>query len=231
MAESSLGRLVGALVSPVGTFRSIAERPTWAVAMAVLVLAAVVTNWVAAPRIDWAEETREAFERRGGGSEGEIEQAVEIQERFGKWIAIAGVAIGGPIVYLVIALVFWVVLRMLGGDFGYPSSLAVTVHGFMPFALAAFLSLPIIFSRPELSAAELQRGLLASNLSFLAGEEPSRPLVALLASLDLFSFWSLALLAIGYAAVGRLSRSTAGTAVGVLWGLFVLGKVGLAAIF
>ena len=38
LEDSSAGRLIGVLVSPVKTFQSIAARPTWAVALIVLAL-------------------------------------------------------------------------------------------------------------------------------------------------------------------------------------------------
>jgi hypothetical protein len=50
MHDSSLGRLVGVLVSPVATFRSIARRPTVLAAIGYRIVAKVkpATAWVAA---------------------------------------------------------------------------------------------------------------------------------------------------------------------------------------
>jgi hypothetical protein len=49
--------------------------------------------------------------------------------------------------------------------------------------------------------------------------------------MDVFTFWVLALLAIGYAAAAKVTRKKAAILILSLWGLFVLGKAGWAAIF
>jgi hypothetical protein len=73
-------------------------------------------------------------------------------------------------------------------------------------------------------------GLLASSLRPLAPEDS--PVVAsLLGNLDFFTIWSVVLLILGYRASARVSTQTATTVVLVLWGLWVLGKAGFAAVF
>ncbi len=72
--------------------------------------------------------------------------------------------------------------------------------------------------------------LLWSNPAFLAGDEASLALLAFLSSLDVFSFWSLALLTIGFSVAGRVSKGQAATCVVGIWVLYVASKVGLAAI-
>ena len=67
------------------------------------------------------------------------------------------------------------------------------------------------------------------TISF-APESAGKMLVALLGSIDLFSLWSIALLAIGYRVVGKVSKTAALGVVAVLWAVVVAGKVGLAAL-
>jgi FtsH-binding integral membrane protein len=54
---------------------------------------------------------------------------------------------------------------------------------------------------------------------------------ALLQSVDLFSIWTLILLVIGFSLAAKVSRKSAAAVVIVVWILFVLGKVGFAALF
>ncbi len=54
---------------------------------------------------------------------------------------------------------------------------------------------------------------------------------SLLASCDLFSIWTIALLAIGYRIVGKVSEAAAWGVVLTLWAIVVAGKVTLASIF
>jgi hypothetical protein len=79
---------------------------------------------------------------------------------------------------------------------------------------------------------ELQSGqFLMSNLGFLASEETSKAVLALLTSVDVFSIWCIALLTFGYQIVARVSRGTALGTVLALWIVGVLIKVGMAAAF
>jgi hypothetical protein len=74
---------------------------------------------------------------------------------------------------------------------------------------------------------------LAFNLgAFLSPESTSKAVMSLAKSIDLFSMLSMALLAIGYAAVSR--KLTFGKALGAVvvpWILFVLCKMGWSAMF
>jgi len=58
-----------------------------------------------------------------------------------------------------------------------------------------------------------------------------KPVHSLLDSLDLFSAWMVFLLAAGYAATARRSVGSAAVGIVVLWALYVLLKVALAAVF
>ena len=76
------------------------------------------------------------------------------------------------------------IFNLFGGQLRYKTSLSVVSYATMPAVLMALLSIPVILSRPELEMTQLQSGrVLASNLAFLAPEDASPRLVALLGSL------------------------------------------------
>ncbi len=121
---------------------------------------------------------------------------------------------------------------MLGSDLTFRQSLATTVHGFLPFGLAALAGIAIALGRDEIRLADMQAGgLVPSHLGVLAGENAGKVLRALLGSVDLFSAWCVALLATGYRVVARVSRGAAWGVVGSLWAVGILIKLALAAIF
>lgn len=232
MEQSSFGRLAGVLVSPTKTFQSIAEKPTWVVALAVLIVVGVGVTVMMSGKMDWAEIARDSMEQRGQQvPEEQMERIIDFQEKFGPAMMIGGGAIGAPVVYLLLALVFMVLFKMLGGELDFVRSLAVVLHGMMPRAVLALLSLPVILGRDELGFEELQDGsVILSNLGAFAPEDAGPSLVALLSSLDLFSIWVVILLSIGYATVARVSKGAAAGGVVALWVVYILGKVGLAAL-
>jgi hypothetical protein len=135
-----------------------------------------------------------------------------------------------PIAVAVVAFVFYLVFRVTGSEQRYEQSLAVTTHSFLPLAVAALLSIPLLLSRGSLSNEELMTGgMLASNLGFLAGEDASPAMRAFLQSLDFFSLWSIVLLGIGYVRTTKLPGLSVTISVVAMWGLWILARVGMAS--
>ncbi len=232
MHESGFGRVIGVLVSPEKTFRSIAERPTWVVTLLLLLLLTAVVGYAVGERIDYEKTVRQQMAERGQTmSEAQIEQGVKFAEKFGGVFALAP-ALLSPLIYLLIALVFMVALRLAGSEIRFGQSFSAMLHSMMPWVIHGLLSLPLILRLEEVDPEEMQRGgVLMSNLAALAPEGSSKVLVALLASLDLFSIWTLVLLIIGYRVVARVSTASATAVTLTLWLLYLAGKLGFAAAF
>lgn len=237
LEDSSFGRLIGVLVSPGKTFRSLAERPSWGVALVVLLIAATTVGVLANQRIDkndMRQMIKERIEKSRGGqaTPEQVEQAVTMGEKINsvtRWL----IPLFAAVVYLAIAGLFFAAFRFFGGsEIPYKTSFAVTLHGLMPGLVAALLTLPVILSREHLPLKQVQSGnLLASNLGAFAPESLGTAARSLLSSLDFFSLWSVLLLIVGYRIAAKVSTATAATVVVVLWALYVAAKVGLAALF
>lgn len=226
LATSSWGRPLGVLVSPKPTFRSIAERPTWLPPLLVLLALFVAVQLLMAPRIDMEATIRDGMERRNQPvTDEQVEQYAEMQSKFFACGAVVPV-----IGWLIAALLFWGLANAAGGELGFKRSFAVTLHGLMPNAVSALLSIPVVLGRTEIDAAEAQHGLLASHAAAFAPEDAAAWLVALLARIDVFALWSLVLLVIGLRTVGKLSTAAATVVVLVVWLLWVGFTVGSAAI-
>ena len=228
---SAVQSLWGVLLAPEKTFRALAARPLWLPALVLLVASALALSVIITPRLDMRQVIREAIEESGQEvPEAQLARQVEMANKF-KWVGTAAQVVLQPAVYLLMAGLFLVVLRLVGSEIDFRRSLAVSVHGMMPFLLATLLALPVVLSRAEISMQEVRSGgLLSSNLAAFAPESTGKAMLALLSSVDLFSLWSIALLAIGYRVVGRVSKAASWGAVVTLWALFVAGKVALAAI-
>lgn len=232
MNDSSIARIAGVLISPTRTFEAIRQRPTWLVALVVLVVLGVIVGYLVTERLDMEQVVRDATADSGRQlSEEQLEQAIDFQEKFGSIFAIAGAVVFFPVGLLIMALLFWVALKLVGGELSYKASVATSLHGLMPTAVSSLLSLPVILSRAELDYDDVKTGsLLKSNLGAFASEEAGAALRALLSSIDLFSIWCVFLLSVGYSVVGRVSKGKAAVTVVVLWAVWVTIKVGWAAI-
>jgi len=232
MHESGFGRVIGVLISPEKTFRSIAERPTWVVPLLLLMLITGVVGYAVGERIDYDKTVRQKMAESGQSvSEAQIEKGVEFAKKFGAVFTLMP-AVLSPIVYLLIALVFMGILRLAGSEIRFDQSFSVNLHSMMPWMIHGLLSLPLILRLEEIDPDEMQRrGVLLSNLAALAPEGSGKVLTAFLASLDLFSVWTLILLIIGYRVAARVSTATAAGVAVTLWLLWVGVKLGFIAAF
>jgi hypothetical protein len=229
LADSSWGRLAGALVQPGATFRSIAARPSWVVALVVLTVIQIVAVVLLFDRVDMTEVIRQQMEARGQelppGTD--FEQMAGMQKGAGMGCAI----LGAPVGYVVLALLLMVAFKLVGGEIDFKRSFSVTLHAMMPLAVAGVLTIPVLLGLEEVSFEQMQTGsVLASNLGFLAPEDASPALVAVLSSLDVFSLWVAILLVLGFSIVARVSRGLATGVVVLLWLLWIGVKAALAAL-
>lgn len=233
MEDSSFGRLFGVLFSPGKTFRSIAERPTWLVALLVLMLATAAVWYVAGSRMDFRDVITEGARQTGREVPPEqLEPQIEVMEKAGRYIYAGSTPLVVAFFTLFTALIYWLAFKLLGSDFSYKSSLSTTLHAAMPLVVSFLLSLPVILSKPSLVFQDIKTGtFLASNLAFLAPEDAPAWVTAALASLDFFGLWSLALTIIGFRAVSRKPTQTVAITVIVVWLIFVGIRVGWAALF
>ena len=90
--------------------------------------------------------------------------------------------------------------------------------------------LAILWNRDTVDKATMGDAL-HTNLGFLADAHADPVGHALLSSVDVVSFWIMALLVLGFSAAAGASRKRVAILVVSLWALFVLGKAGLAAVF
>jgi membrane protein, antimicrobial resistance system len=235
MESSSFGRLFGVLFSPGKTFRSIAERPTWLVALLVILLSAALMAFIAGKRTDYRDVITQSTRERGQeASEAQLEQGITMMEKAGPLIG----AVSAPVVIVVLMLIaaglYWMAFKLTGSDFSYKSSFAVTLYASMPVVVMMLLSIPVILSRSTITYADMKRSggsYLQSNLSFLAPEDAPSWLTALYSSLDFFSIWGLVLTIIGFRAVTRKPTQSVAITVIAIWLIFVAIRVGWVALF
>ena len=228
--DSAFARIPGAFFSPGATFQNIAGRPTWILPVVLWVLASLAVSAVIVPRMDFEKMMRQRFEKSGRTvSEEQLQSIVERQKKFAPVFGYFGAAVSPVLISLLVAAALWGSFRAFGWDTTYPQSLGVTTHAFLPSVLGALLLIPLVARQEKVDPSAIG-DLLRSNLGFLV-ERDSKVLHSLLGSMDLFSFWTIALLTIGFATAAKIRRGQAAGIVVTLWALYVLGKAGFAAIF
>lgn len=236
MKDSSLGRLLGVLLSPVETFRSIEARPTWVAPLLVFLLLAGTVSYLVQVKLDPEEAVRaQVSKMKVDIPADQVEKMIrdaESRTNGTKAALAAGGAAFQAVIYALIAAIFLAGLRLFASEIDYQRSFAVTVYGYAPQALAGLISLPILLGRETVSFDEAAAGgILVSSLAALAPEDASSMLRALLGSLDLFTIWTVVLLAVGYRVVGKVSTAVSAGLVILLWLIYIGGKLGITALF
>ena len=116
-------------------------------------------------------------------------------------------------------------------DFG--TSFAITSHAALTGLVSSLLFILILYLKPY-GTVDLENPV-ATNLAAVMpyDSDAAKWQVALLKSIDIFTFWTLILLAIGFAATNpkKLRGSKAFTIAFSVWAVYVVLRVGGAWIF
>jgi hypothetical protein len=226
--ESAVSRLIGVFVSPVRTFASIAARPTWLLPVAITSALSLPLSELILSRMDWRAVAAQQLANRHL-SEAQMEAALGTMRKIG-WIFGDVLAVAAPfLVALVVGAVLWGACQAFGWEVRFRQSLGVTAHAFFPSVLAPIGLIALLWNR-ETVDPETVGDALHTNLGFLVDPHENKVLHSLAASVDLFSFWSMALVVLGMAAAAGASRKRMAILVVSLWALYVLGKAGFAAL-
>jgi Yip1 domain len=226
--ESALGRLVGVFVSPVRTFASIAARPTWLLPVAIFAGISLPVSELVLSKMDWRATVAERMARSGRTfSEAQIDQATEQMRRLAPLWDVFAVAFPFVLV-LAVAAVFWGACNAFGWEVRFKQSLGVTSHAFFPGVLGSIGIAAAIWNQPTVNPERVQ-DYLPTNLGFFA-HDADKVTHGLASSIDLFSFWTMALLVLGLSAAARTTRARMAILVVSLWALYVLGKTGAGAL-
>lgn len=234
-ARPVLRTLTGLYFSPGREFVVLMRRPRFWLPMLGLMVLNVVFTAVWLRQVDPAEFMKTQLEETGRWEQMTPDQREGIFERQAKFLPVigwAGALLGPPILILIVGSVYLFIFRFFfASDVNFRRSLSVVGHVFLAVSLVTVpLTLLTLALQGDWNVDP--RTALQANASLLLDKETTpRPLWSLAESLDLFSFWGLWLLSLGYGIAS--SRRTSGAAPGVLgpWAIYVVAKAGFAALF
>jgi len=229
-AEGGLARLAGVFVAPARTFASIARRPTWLLPFALAAGLAVPLTEIYMAKGDMRAEIVRGAEKRGQKlSDDQIERITSQTRRAAPLFDLFSIVVVGAVMFGT-AGVLWASCQAFGWNVRFRQSLGVTTHAFLPSTLSSAILLGVLWNRDTVDKATMGDALPV-HLGRLADAHADPVGHALLSSVDLVSFWIMALLVLGLSAASGASRKRTAILVISLWALFVLGKAGLTAAF
>jgi hypothetical protein len=233
---NSIGRIFGALFSPKATFESIVRRPTWLVPTIVLSILFLAVVGTFSHRGGWPsffEKQLSSNSRYQQMPADQQQRMLEAELKYGPPVAyVEGFIVPALLIVIVAAVFFGVFNGLLGMKFSFKTSLGITAHAWVPQIISGLLGVLIILIKDP-STIDLQN-LVASNAgAFLSSESP-KWMVSLLSSFDLFAFWTIFLLALGYSLIPSKKKLSLGAAffyIFGVWLVWVLVKAGAVAAF
>jgi hypothetical protein len=232
---SSIGRIIGVLFSPKKTFEDVVRRPTWVLPIVILTILSFAVSTVINQRINWREYVSQQMEKSPSTANlpsDQKEQRIDAGAKFSPPFTYA-IGLLGPIIFvLLIALVMWGGYNLLGGaNTTYGTSMAITSHAFLTSLVSSPLFILILYLRPY-GTVDLDNPI-ATNIGAILPEDAPKWLMALGKSIDIFTLWTLMLLAIGFACTNprKLKGSKSFSIALGIWGAFVVLRVLGAFIF
>jgi hypothetical protein len=227
---SSMQRLWMMFTSPAEVFEDIGIKPTWVLAMVILVIVGVGAQVVIMPHVDSEATLRAKLEERGGDfNEAQIENMVEQGEKFAKFAPIVGLVVA-PIAWAIMAAVFFLMLKIVGSEADYSRTLSTTLYGYWPATLVALVLTSVLIQRVgKVPQEELANVVKASLGAFMSPDAPAW-LLAVGSTISIFNIWAVVLLIIGFSAVGKISKGKAAVVTLVPWGTWIVVKAALAAV-
>ena len=160
------------------------------------------------------------------------EQTVAMQIKVGPAFAYGAIVVGFPVMAAATAGVFLFMFRtLLGAELSFRQVFAIVCYSWVPLLFGSVMALAVmLLKNPE--EFDLQYPTLTNIGAFLEPASTPKWLLSLGTSIDVFTLWVLALLATGLSVASRkISWSTSFTTVLGTWVVYVLVKMGWAAMF
>lgn len=208
-------RIIGVIFSPDKVMQSLAQKPRIVFALFLIILYPVVLILSILPM--YMEYSRSLLEAQYAkmnieATEEMINQALNIS----KYSGLIGGAIGAVAMWFFSALILWVIIKICKGQGGYKQILSVTGYASVISALSIIVT--IITTRLTGTYSIVSYTSLAALLPEMKGSF----LYGAAKSIELFSIWHYIVIAIGLAAVSKLSKKKVYIIVACIFVLLVI---------
>jgi hypothetical protein len=227
---SALSRVWRVFTQPTAVFTELASTPTWVAPLVLILLLSTGMQLVIGSRLDLEGTIRQSLTERSSTAkmtDEQIDRTVELGKKTAgvtRWLTPVMV----PAMFLILAGIYFLGLKAVGSTSEFKPVFATVLHANVPASVVSSLVMAAtVIKRASFTAQELE-GMVKSSLGSFLGDSVPKPLAAMAGVIDIFNIWQWVLLAIGLAIVGKVSRGKAAGILCVVWGVWALGKMGLA---
>lgn len=234
-ALSAAGRIFGVFFSPKPTFEDIVRKPTWIAPVVLLTLLSLVVCVALNQRMNWRDYVNQQMEKNPRAAQLSAEQREQQAEVGAKYAPIFTYVFGVPapfVFILILSLVMWGTYNLFGGiSTNFSTSMGIIAHSSLVSVVSSILFLLILFLKTP-GTFDLENPVAANFAAFLP-EDSAKWLVTLCKQFDIFTFWTLILVGVGFAAINT-RKMKAGKSISIAFGLwlaYVVVRTGIAWVF
>ena len=223
-------RIFGVFYEPGKVFADVAQKPRWIAPILVSILMGCALVYTISTHIGWDQTIRKTLANNPRMAElpaDQREKAIATGTKFASGFGWVGAIAGAPIFVLIIAGVLTGIFNgLLGAEVRFAQGFAITAYALLVRAVLSGLLILLAFLKPP-EEFDLQVSPF-SPAAYMNRLDNPKWLMALAGTLDLFTIWSIVLLAIGFSvAAKKLSFSKALITIAIPWLILVAAQVGL----
>lgn len=225
-------RIAGVLFAPAESFEEIVRRPDILAPLLLFIAIGYAGTVITAPRLDYEsllQQQEQAIRKQNPNMDeatrAQIEKITRATTKAGLWV--------GPILmtiwYFVVAGILFLAFRLMGGEGTFSQAVSATLYAWVPLILYGIVLAIVVLAQGSfdpLTAATAVK----SNPAFLVEMKEQPVLFSFLASIDLFTIWTIVLLIFGFSALSKFSRAKSAAIVITLWAVQICVRLGFAAL-
>jgi len=221
-----MGRLTGIFSAPMKTLADIAARPNYMAPLIIILVGVLILTQISLPALLSDSET--AIEKSLEGRNlppDQMDRAREISMSMTRNFGAISATLYSLISYILAsAVLLFIGNIVLGGKASFRQLFSICSWTGLVGLLGYIIRVPLALSQGTMK-------VFFGPAVLLPTEAEQTTLFRILAALDVFSLWRAALLALGFAAVYKISKGKGFVAVGSLYVLQVVLSVALGGIF
>ena len=229
-------RIINTFIAPSKTFADLRRNASWWAPWIIISIVSVAFMYTISRQVGFEQVSRNQVAHSSRADQFDRlppdQQARQLQIS-SKIIAAFGY--GNPalilLFFLIETVVLWATFKVAAGaETSFKTAYAILMYAALPGVIGAILAIISLFAGVSPEAFDINNPAGTNLAYYLEPESTGRFVRGMASAVDVFSWWTIVLIGIGFACTSKVKRSTAIMIVAVWFVLFKLLTSGLAAL-
>jgi Yip1 domain len=231
---SEPARILHTFIAPSKTFCDLPRNASWWGPFVLVVLVTVLFAAVMERQVGFDQISRNEIARSSRADQfdklpaDQKAKQLEISAAITKYLSY-GAPVFAVLAYLIMAGVLLGVFKLADAAVSFKVALAIVIYGSLPWLIHALLGVLSMLVGVDKEAFSI-RNPVGTNPAYFMDPNGNKFVLGMASAFDVFAFWSIALIAIGFACNSRVKRSTAIAIVAGMFFVYKLIGAGLASL-